>query len=792
MKVRRIFRLGALALLFATSTLHAQSADFDFERLQLPAGFLDLSDVTLVTDAYGVTTVTAKSRLGNAEALVLASVRLPVAGSERSIVLGIKPVRWSITEAIPALSNPVLDNLTFSNVALIISDQDIERHSSTLEEAEFEFYQEVYKSEEFTLRLTPGINLIAAIPAEGLEPGHPLITVMDALGIEKGTILLQGTLGKSLALLANPGAGGASALKDLYLRAELPPMRPAGSPEWFRSGQLALELTGAPSVRLVGEMNVLIDEEELQFFLAAALAKSGMSLAGGLNSTDGWEQPFGIPWLVLNNITLALGVSPAGITPGFAAKMVIGEKDIDVAISMTFTPTGVPSSMMFKGESQAGFGVSDLIKLQTNMAAARDAALKASGNDVPATPAIPVDALPDIEFRKVGLQFAPKDAPELNVEKGMKIKGELWLAFTPNAAPTNFASVDVGVTEDGMWARGHVNEFTLGPLEWKDAELDLTLTREARYLMMKGDVALFGARQAIDLALTKDSLRFRSQTELFDMFSADISVRSVFNLQRPDFQVDAIVSADFGNVVGPLFQQGMVAFVGAAGDVLAVAGNAARAAEQALAIPEATVEQLRNAIEAQRAIALSVATNAANTAAVRRNAMNAAWTARNNAWNYYYGLPFRPPLRKSQALATYHSWNATYMQRAVAYNASMALYTAAQRIYVAIPPANQNIHLLRAEAAIAELRGQLQTLQNNLAAMERQFALLEAALARGEQLLVIERAEFHGGLQSAMNGSPIRWDIYGAFAGEPFEIHQTMDFSNVGDGAARLVQNLLQ
>ena len=129
----------------------------------------------------------------------------------------------------------MLDNLTFSNVALILSDQDIERHSSTLEEAEYEFYQEVYKSEEFTLRLTPGINLIAAIPAESLEPGHPLITVMDALGIEKGTVLLQGTLGKSLALLASPGAGGMDIIKDVYLRAELPPMRPAGSPEWFRS-----------------------------------------------------------------------------------------------------------------------------------------------------------------------------------------------------------------------------------------------------------------------------------------------------------------------------------------------------------------------------------------------------------------------------------------------------------------------------------------------------------------------------------------------------------------------------
>ena len=787
----RLLRLGTLALLLATPTLHAQSADFDFGRLELPAGFLDLADVTLVTDAYGVTTVTAKSRLGNAEALVLASVRLPVAGGERSIVLGIKQARWSITEAIPALSNPVLDNLTFSNVALILSDQDIERHSSTLEEAEYEFYQEVYKSEEFTLRLTPGINLIAAIPAESLEPGHPLITVMDALGIEKGTVLLQGTLGKSLALLASPGAGGMDIIKDVYLRAELPPMRPAGSPEWFRSGQLALELTGAPSVRLVGEVNVFIDEEELQFFLAAALAKSGMSLAGGLNASDGWQQPFGIPWLVLNNVTLALGISPAGITPGFAARMVIGEKDLDVAISMTFTPTGVPSSMMVKGESEKGFGIADLVELQGRMAAARDAAAKASGNNVPATVAIPVAALPNVDFRKVGLQFAPRDAPELGVERGMKIKGEMWLSLSPSGELTNFASVDIGVTEDGLWARGQLSAFTLGPLVWEDALIDLTATREAQYLFMKGDVTLFGARQAVDLALTKDSLSFRSQTRMFDMFSADLQVRSVFNLQRPDFQVDAVLAADFGAAVGPLFQQGMVAFVGTAGDVLALANSTARAAEQALAIPEATVEQLRRALELQREIAATAVSNATSTANARRVAMNSAYATRNSAWSYYASLPALPPGRKATALASYHAANATYLHRAAAYSASMAYLAATQRVYSSIPPVNQNIHLLRAEEALAELRSQLQALQNNLAAMERQFAAVEAALARGEQLLVIERAEFHGGLQSAMNGEAVRWGIKGEFVGEPFDIQRTMDFTNVGQGAGELLQSLL-
>jgi len=35
------------------------------------------------------------------------------------------------------------------------------------------------------LALKPGINLIGAIPVAELEEGHPLLTIMDALGIER-------------------------------------------------------------------------------------------------------------------------------------------------------------------------------------------------------------------------------------------------------------------------------------------------------------------------------------------------------------------------------------------------------------------------------------------------------------------------------------------------------------------------------------------------------------------------------------------------------------------------------
>ncbi|HEX6307190.1 MAG TPA: hypothetical protein VFZ69_03320 [Longimicrobiales bacterium] len=789
MRSPRVCAVAFLAVVAHAGAVAGQTnVAFDLGTLDIPSGFLDLQDLTLITTADGEIVATGTSIIGNASADVLVAFSTDGA----ALTFGIKPHAWSITEAIPQLSNPVLDGLDFSNVALVIANGDRDAFSETLSDAEWEFYREVYKSDEFRLVLKPGINLIAAIPAEELGPDHPLTVVMDALGIEKGTVLLQGTLGKSLTLLGAPGAGGMDVIKDLYLRAELPPMRPPGSPEWFRSGQLALELTGDPSVRLVGEVNVFMDETELRFFLAAALARTGISLAGGLSAENGWQQPFGIPWLILNEVVLALGITPTGsIQPGFAANMVIGEKDIDVAISIAFSPAGVPTSMMLKGESEAGFGLSDLVALQTQMAAARDAALAAAGTSAPTAPAIPLSALPAVDFRTVALQFAPKDAPELGVERGMKLKGEMWLPLSADGSMTNFAGVDIGVTEDGLWARGHLSAFTLGPLVWDDAELDLTATKEAQHLIVKGQVELMGARQLVDLTLTREALAFRTETELWDMFSADIRATAAFNLQRPDFQVDAVVRADFGEAVGPVLQRGIVAFAAAGEDVLAVAGAATHAAEQALAIPQATVEELRRVLETQRQLAADAVSAANATAAVRRNAMNAAWGARGQALSAYYGTPALPVWRKAQALAVYQGAHATYIQRAIGYNASMAVVAAATRVYTAIPPVNQNIALMRAEAAIAELRTQLQTLQTNLARMENRYAEINAAIARGEQLLVIDRAEFHGGLQSAMNGDPVRWDIVGRFVGEAFEVHETMNFANVGEGAGQMLQSLL-
>ena len=105
--MRRLAPVLIIAMLLNAAVLRAQdSGGFDLSALKPPPGFLDLTDVFITTDANGVIVATANTRRGNAEALALISASLPQGGGQRRLVIGLKPIQWKLTEAIPALSCP--------------------------------------------------------------------------------------------------------------------------------------------------------------------------------------------------------------------------------------------------------------------------------------------------------------------------------------------------------------------------------------------------------------------------------------------------------------------------------------------------------------------------------------------------------------------------------------------------------------------------------------------------------------------------------------------------------------
>jgi hypothetical protein len=787
----RVWSAAALGLAVVQAPAAAQVDGLDLSSFELPAGFFELSDLALSGPRPGVVVATAATTFMGNVANVLVSTFTPP-GSGRGFLLAVKPTDWSLTRMLPALSNPILDELTFQYVGLVVSNQALRLPASALSPEEREFYRDIYQRDDFTLTVTPGINLIAAIPAEGLPAGHPMVAVMDALGIEKGVILLQGTLGKSLTLLTNPAAGGADLIRDLYLRAELPPMRPAGSPAWFRSGQLALELTGDPSVRLVGEIGVTIDDDLLDFFLAATLARTGVSLSGGLRAEGGWDAPFGIEWLVIHELLFKLGITPTGsIEPGFAGRMVIGEKDIDVAVSLAISPAGVPTNFMFAGESEAGFGLSDLIQLQQAMRAARDAAAAATGGPAAPTEArIPLDALPDVSFKEVALKFAPKPSPELGVERGFAIKGELWVG-SPGGRPSNVAGVDVNVGEDGLWARGHLAAYALGPLSWEDVELDLTMTPDDQHLKLTGQVQLFSSRQLVDLEMNRQSLRFHTETELFDLFHATLDAQAAFSLQNPAFQIHGVAHNDFGQLLSPIVREAAIRFVDGGQALVAQADAVLTGLGSALTVADATVEQLRAALVQTRATAEAAWQQAAQAAAQAGAAAREALNNRNAAYVAWRDTPARQVVVKAQRYAAWQSWAATHAVRAGVYAARAAAAEGARRIYVAIPTPDASIAVQQAAQAVARLRSQVEQAQASVRNLRDQLAALDQALAQGEVPFAIERAEVHADLAAMQRGEAVRWVIAGTFLDRPFTVDRSLSFQDVNGAVGEMFRGLV-
>jgi len=755
----------------------------------LPPNFFDLSDVDIITKDDGEITISALTSFMGARTQVMVSI---IRGrGVPGYIIGLRPDHWSLTEMFPQIANPALEGLTLSNVALILTDQDRTRSAAEMDPQTVAFYQALFGTESFELTLKPGVNLLAGIETGDLAADHPLRLVTNALGVEQGNIFLQGTLGKSLAMLGNPAAGGLDVIKDLYLRAELPPMRPPGSPDWFTSGQLALELTGAPSVRLVGEMGVKIKSDDLDFFLAAALAKTGVSLAGGLKAERPWVAPFDITWLTLNKVVLKLGVTATGsVALGFAGDMVIGAKDMDVAVSLALSPTipPVPTNFIVQGASESGFGLSDLVELQQRMAAARSAS-----NDGPATgaPHIDLEALPNVYFRDVALKFAPKPDLDLGVERGMAIKGRLLLPTGDNGKLEDFAGVDVNVGEEGIWARGDVDAFQLGPLSMSASKFDLTATPTDQHLTVKGTVELFSTRSAADVSITKSAFHVHTRTRLFNLFGAQLDADGAINLRSPAFRVDAVADNELSSVLSPIVGAAVLRFAATGKTLVAQADAVISGVRSALAVAQATESQLRASLEQQRRIASDAYASRAAAATAAARQVATAKSARDRAHDLWDDTPARQVKLRAQRHASYLQRAAEYTAAAGRYTAAAAGAEAARRILAALPPVDRNALVVSAEAGIAELRSKLEASQALLESIRDSYAAVIDAADKGGTLLSVDRAEAHANLEALLRGQAVRWGLSGTFVNQPYTVEEEISFKDPALAAAQLFTALV-
>ena len=433
-------------------------------------------------------------------------------GARPAVVLGVQLDAWALADAIPELQGTLLEEVRFPPTALVLSTLEAELDAAELSAPVRSFFGQVApgagggSSSSYELELRPGLSIFSSISFAGTELEAP----MEALGFSGANFPIVGTLPGSVLGL---GGGGASALDDLALSVALPSIAPPGSPEWFQSGRVSFVITGQPSLGLEGELTVVVDGEVLTFVVGAQFARVGggvtISLFGALDTDRPWEQPFSIEWLTLNRVAIELSIDAIGsVGLGFAGSMILGEKDIDVAVKLEVSPAGVPTNFILAGVSDEGVSTNDLILLQRQISQAANPRSQPLGL---------ASDQPELSVRNIEFRFAPKASPVLDVEAGFVLAGDAFIAFEAGGPETRFGFLDFRITEDGLFALGHLTAYDLGPLAWDDIDLDVEASLADQHFFFDGAVELFGARTQISINVSTRSIFFAGQQALEDL-----------------------------------------------------------------------------------------------------------------------------------------------------------------------------------------------------------------------------------------------------------------------------------
>ena len=529
-------------------------------------------------------------------------------GGSTELVAGVLVPSLGFGDLVPVLESPVTDVLALQNAGMVITTASGRVPSSELAPEVRDFYGSIHGSENFTLEFQPGLNLFAGIP---LDRG-PLVDLVDLLSPEAGgnAIILEGNI---------PIFGGG--MDALYFRAELPPMAPAGSPEWFVGGQLALEITGRPSVGVIGALIFDIQGDTVAFDITSTLAivpEGGveLSISGGMTADGGWVGPFGIDWLTLNQVRLAMSITPATVGIGFRGDAIFGTKDINVAAGLKIlyaSPPPVPAGVIIEGESEAGMALNDLTVFQQQI----------SGSDATL---IPTDALPDIALKDMRLKVATYDDPAIDVSMGVGLAGSFHMAPAPRTPLEELGVLDIDISKTGIRGYGRINPLDFGPVKLDTALIDLALTLEEQHLFLKGSAEIAGLFDGmIDLALTRDSFAFETEVEVFERFRAALAAKAAFNLANPSFQARFAMYNDFGDEVAYEVIRLLLPVGDAALDV----------AEGSLNAAEYVLERAEDALEAWVVIAEEAPRIAMNAAyATYRYSLN-KYNYANGRYRYY-------------------------------------------------------------------------------------------------------------------------------------------------------------
>ena len=690
------------------------------------------------------------------------------------LTLGFQVPDLDFGDLVPGFDNPITEQLRLSLAALTITRGSGEVSSEDMTPEERDFYRPMAGggssgNGQFNMDFLPGLNLTGLMPLDG---SGALKDMVDMISPGASDLTLRGNL-------PLPGFGGGG-IRDLSLRAALPPMAPPGSPAWFVEGEVALQITGRPSVGLAGALTVDVEGDTLTFDIESnvAVVPAGveLSIAGGLAAARPWVGPLGVEWLTLNEIRLALGLNPVSVRLGFLGDAVIGSQDIRLALGTRLNIyTGVPMGVLALGETEAGLTLSDLLEFHQQVA----------GDGVAR---IPGDRLPDMALRDLGVRVATYTDFDLGVEAGIGLRGAFLIETTRNGSLTEFGRMELSVDRNGVIGSAQISDFSLGPVAFDEALLDLALTLESQHLVIQGGATIENTLSAdIDLSMDRDSLRFSTEFDLFDQFRAQLRARAGFQLTNPTFMVTAILEPEFNDEVTYGLAQLLVPYARGA---LQGASDGLDAAEEALTTAEATLD---DAIE----VASEASRVAMDAARVVYDRANRNYRTANSRYHYHRS---RCSGRRPGHCSARNYWrgvrSARLGQRSVrlsAYRAARAVYENREYLEDSAPVRQARAGMNEARAAFNQARTEVDRLQEAMTTLQAWMDSYESCptCARPSIPVQVTRAEAEAALAGFFGRSSVdltvRYRFFGSsrtlqagFGGSVADLSQSI-FTAVSD-----------
>lgn len=530
----------------AASTLTLGTSDFDAEVL-LDVGF----------EPDGTTNTFAGALLGPTTIANLAGAFSDTLGRE--------------------LNRTNLGAVKLPTTGLVITDQPLRAVSATMSAAQRTFFDPLYgctppRPCTYTVDLAPGVHFLSdfALPR---QPGSTTKVLFE--DVYRAFWMDEPPTAQFNLSLTLPKAGQPLVSEGLEARINLgirpDPERQA---DWFRAADLGVglkvtatgvgfDLSGRLGIRLLDQTRsssaacadktwVADDRpggggcyDELDIAVASTLqvgTTNRLTLAGSVIAERGWRQPLGIEFLefgaMVAQLEVTLDAAGPSVQMGFYAsgRLITERGDRDLAGSFAVglrpipsAPFVVPTFGGLRVSSKGGLDLADLMLL------AGTAPTQAPGLGTP-----PAD-LPAASLRNAEFMVGTADYPALCIATGVRFSAELYVGASPTrvsapaetprtcrpqpatapltcrkAATPCTAAVSLRADTSGIAVVGAIDRFSLGRVQWNDAEVVFDLTSTPPRFQVAGQAVVAGlGRGSLRMELGAARSLLAGDVELF-------------------------------------------------------------------------------------------------------------------------------------------------------------------------------------------------------------------------------------------------------------------------------------